>query len=153
MFLTCWNPEVLFLSCRETLQNGVEAINIVSSKSSSFDSTASVRSLIDIAMASDTFAFVEDCVGRRRGNFGGDGLWHSSCESRLIVGFGCSRMYLAFFVVDGLQFVGFWLILSEVYEQLAFLQDVLLRGELVFASPLTKYPTNWAVHVFHKEAF
>lgn len=51
MFVTCCNLEMFWLSTRQTLQNGAESVDIVSSESNSPDSTAVTRSLSDLAAA------------------------------------------------------------------------------------------------------
>lgn len=50
----------MWFTIRQILQNGVESINVVSSMSNSADSTAATSSLIDIPVALEKFALVED---------------------------------------------------------------------------------------------
>lgn len=73
MFWACRHQEVLWLSIGQTVQKGVEFIDVVFSKSNTPDSTVTTRSLIDITAALDTVDIVEDDVAQRRGEFGGSG--------------------------------------------------------------------------------
>lgn len=59
MFLTSQKLEVLFLLFSQTLQNVVEAINVVSSRSDFPDLTAATRSPIVITVALDALLVVE----------------------------------------------------------------------------------------------
>lgn len=80
MCLTCWHYEVLWLSFRQTLQNDIESIDIISSKANLLDSTAATRLLIGIAGALGAPVLAEEGTVRRRGELGGDG------RSKLITG-------------------------------------------------------------------
>lgn len=73
MLLTSWYLEVLWLPFRQAFPNGIESIDVVSSRSNSPDPIAVTKSLIDIAVVLHTIALVEVNVSRRGGELDGDG--------------------------------------------------------------------------------
>lgn len=84
MSLTCRHFVVLWLSFRQSLQNVIESIDVVSSKSNALDSTAATRLLNDIiVVALKALEFVRDGIARRRRELGQDGrLTVITCRPR-----------------------------------------------------------------------
>lgn len=58
MYETCRQIELLCLESRQTLPNGVESIDMVSSKSNFPDSNLATKLQIDIAVSLDDLTFV-----------------------------------------------------------------------------------------------
>lgn len=73
MFLLSWHLVVLWLSFRETVQSGVESLDVVSSQSTPQDLTSTKRSLIYTDVALDAFVLVGDVVARQHRELGGGG--------------------------------------------------------------------------------
>lgn len=87
MFLSCLHLRILWLSFKQTPQNGLESIGVVSSKSNKTYSTVVEGPLIDITMSLDSLAFGEEKAAQRRGELSGDGystlIMRRNCDCRL----------------------------------------------------------------------
>lgn len=62
MYLTYWYLKALWLYFIQNLQNGVQTVDVVSSKEVLSNSTAASRVLTDVAVGLDALAFVENGI-------------------------------------------------------------------------------------------